>query len=489
MSFQDATNNNQVAKLPRTTDNTDNLSAAHAHALATASKPGHVVNHELQPYDIAQLSSEDIVQLHSHRAFSHLSQTEMLAIIKRYGPDHAAHLGDQIRANRTAMAKRGLDVSKMPLWLPITDPSDLNPLTTVFSLEHELPFESTTLPVMYEHIQDIMKREGSHMELIMLALPYLPMPVVTGLLPHVLFQKMFPPAMNSFMWIRHLLSVIRMCESDSTMLDEEVLQRIREEHESRWACVDQAFERETEALLKKHIAESGGGAAATEQVSDSNLAALESLCCKFQLNFIRALERTACSFYECCNQPKSRMVFRTADDMNNGADGRVVQRATSGSDGIPPEYLGVQWCSMLMLPMDKVREDVRTEMIQEITGVLAARDKMQWGRNTEDSEWTYVQENPELTPVTHYASLAQLRHHWQHVFCDVPLSEYHWYKTEKDLYETALVASRSISAGETTIDGQLICARQQNNGDDDIPALVGCGISDLPTGNLMEVDA
>lgn len=452
-----------------------NLKEAEKHALATAHLPGIMANHTLQPYDISQLAEDEVVAMHQHQAFSHLTREEMMALISRYGPNDAAHAADAIRSHREAQVKRGVDISRMPLWLPITRLEDVNPLTTVLSMEQAMPWDGDILPVMYEHLQDVLQREGASIEHMLLALPYLPMAMAPGALPHVLFRKPFPPVMNSFMWIRHLLAVIKKCQDDCTMLEEHVVHALYEQHRTRWATVDQSFETETDALLAKHKAYG------QPEVSDVLLLELESICSKHQLNFIRCLELSAAAFYLAENQPKRRVRVTGPKDMKITDPAQLQYHDTPPNTGIPANAAGSLYCFMMMCPLDKARREIREEIVQEIRGVLRAREVMRYGDSVTEREWTYVRSNATLELVSHYASFPQLRQHWDQVFDEAPLGEYAWYKSETSHYEQAL---QQATASTDATNGQLIVT--QPDGYSDMPPLVSGTLSDLPTGGLVD---
>lgn len=437
----------------RAASGTDTVPVARAqeHALQTASRSGGLCTDQLRPFDVSTLAEADLVELLAHTSLEHMPRETAVRVIQRMGPEHAVLFGTQMAGLKKLMRSRGADPSTMPISLPAHPDEPLDPLRHTLSTCFELPFKHCMLPVLQEHLHKIIEDECGPVATWLLALPFLPMPIIAGGLPHMLFQMKFPPVLNSWFWLIQLQCLLIKLRRSSDMLNAETKQRLLSEHDERMTAWYSEFDPITEALLT-HVNTTTGGIPSASVLNDFN-----ELVCDAQLNFIRCMERTVASFYERVNQPAVRKTRAQieADCAVLGADtatiGDLINAFEPSTEGIPPEYLDSMWTTLVKINHDALPEYVRPEVLAEIMeGVeqfsmkrLKVFDVLHPAPPQTDLTPAFVDTVLRFVPDARvvqprFYSLQQIRRHWAVLMSEKPLADTQWFGEHVQQHDAAL---------------------------------------------------
>lgn len=421
-------------------------------AMEVAVLPGVSRNHELQPFDISKLSELQLTEFYQLDCFSWLQRPAMEHIIARLGPQDAQGFATQVKLRNENLLKHGYTqetIDQLDIYLPITDPSQIDPRTVVFSVEMELPWVAKNLPISGEIVRQVLKDSMARQNLVFLTLPILPIPIVLGNLVHIIFQTKFPAAIDSFQYLRHLFALMEMYSADTSAHTSAQIASILEQRAERRGQLDKSFFDLTTALQE----EFKDACPSTDIVPDIYLVKLEVIMCEYTIYLVRDLEITVAQFLgEKFRDHPAIGVERELDPLTQKPIHYGIPDSFFGEGDVVGEQL---LCAAFLEDKEKLGDGVKQNLYEQ-TLALGVERRLKLGipdvrakvlresglrlKNTDPKE-------PVLTE-SMYSTLEDLRELWEHVFNEMPFEETPYCRAE--LENVARAVALTHASEDTT---------------------------------------
>jgi hypothetical protein len=484
---------------------TDGIKAANEHALATAHHPGLNMNHLLKPFDVESLSQAELEQLHSRESLNHLPFTTVKFIIAAYGPEDAQGLGLMIASRNQALRAAGVsqeDIDRKGLLVPVTDYSKINPLSTVFSNEMDLPFVTPVVPIPNEVLLPILKNSMARQHLVMATLPVLPVPVVLGHLRHIITGIPLPPAIDSTQHAQFLMTVLEYLSTDDSLMRKEDAERLMAAHFERLNKTTQDAETIFDIIKAKACAAVGPSFdVLASRIPDFVLVEFEVACRNLALALLVCYEITVKEFISEENHPRVREgVYMSADGSFTITE-RNVNSDKPFHSGVPVEYIGPHlFIQETWVPKEMIREDILGNLVNSVRTLQHVRreklgvdascaslvTRTPIAQTSELSIWKAADEQKAALCTPSYATLEQLREHWNFVYSDREFDQTVLFQEQAGEYQQALLAAASASSADT-VPGTLVVHASgiSEYAVGDLPDLVPMMASGLPDGSVL----
>lgn len=370
----------------------------HSNTVATANddsrpKPGTVLNDLIKPIKLIcetpgstrEQKKEEKRLISKVQKKMRISMQEAQNIVKMYGYEHAIEMASAVAARNDVFIRKGVDPRSVPVHMPVTSANQIRNFEGLgLRLDRaNVPFTCTTLfPVCREILRDVERKNSQIINATFSFSPIMPMIVCPGQLVFALFDELLPPFWCSFVYLRHLIQVWCMWNSDTEALTKETRVRLAGEHTDRLKKISDWWDEKTVPLLEtvKRFQQEQGLSATS--IPDFALCELEALMRTFQFSFIQSWERSVIEFYR---------------------------------SGIPTDYFG---CLPLMSIQTQhnqfIPEAQRTDVRENTEWVLKMRDHLYGVDSTTVSDYVKTERGDQL--VVHSTSFSNLRKFWFHIF-------------------------------------------------------------------------
>jgi hypothetical protein len=356
-------------------------------------KPGTVLDGQIKPIKLIcetpgstrEQKKEEKRLISTVQKKMHVSMNEARAIVKMFGHEHAIEMASAVAARNNALKHKGVDPRSMPIHLPVTSADQIQNLEGLgLRLDRaNIPFKCETLfPVCREILRDVERKNSQIINATFSFSPIMPMVVRPGQLVFALFDELLPPFWCSFVYLRHLIQVWCMWNSDAEALTEETRMRLVGEHTDRLKKISDWWDEKTVPLLEtvKRFQQEQG--LSPTSIPDFALCDLEALMTNFQFSFIQSWERSIVEFYR---------------------------------SGIPTEYLGsLPLMSIQSQHNQSIPEAQRTDVRENTEWVLKMRDQLYGVDSATVIDYVKTERFDQL--VVHSTSFENLRKFWFHVF-------------------------------------------------------------------------